>query len=121
MNALPENVSGLRVSVIGGGSWGTAFARMLARSGAATELVCREAEQAAAINRTRKNPDYLRDVTLPASLTAATFAENTLADAELAVVAVPSRVYREVIHGLAPRINPQAAVLSLSKGLSRGV
>ncbi|MHB8922800.1 MAG: NAD(P)H-dependent glycerol-3-phosphate dehydrogenase [Thermoleophilia bacterium] len=112
----------MKASVIGGGSWGTAFARLLANAGIQTELVCRRPEQAAAINRDHCNPDYQlliddRPVELPPALTAATFTDNNLSTADLVVVAVPSRAYRQVVHDLAPRINPAAAVLSLTKGL----
>ena len=42
----------VRAAVIGGGSWGTAFARLLALAGHDTVLVCRDPEQAVAIART---------------------------------------------------------------------
>ena len=112
-----QTAAGLRAAVIGAGSWGTAFGRLLARAGSRTELICRHPAQAQAINRDHRNPDYLRDVELPASLEAASFEQNTLPEADLAVVAVPSRAFREVMSGLAGRIAPQAAVLSLTKGL----
>ena len=107
----------MRASVIGGGSWGTAFARLLSRAGIDTELVCRRAEQAAAVNETHHNPDYLNDVELPAALAASTFEQNHLSEADLAVIAVPSKAYREVVRRLAAFVNPAAAVLSLTKGL----
>ncbi|MHB1390153.1 MAG: NAD(P)H-dependent glycerol-3-phosphate dehydrogenase [Thermoleophilia bacterium] len=112
----------MKASVIGGGSWGTAFARLLANAGIQTELVCRRPEQAAAINRDHRNPDYQlviddHPVELPEALTAATFTDNNLSTADLVVVAVPSRAYRQVVHDLALRINSAAAVLSLTKGL----
>lgn len=112
----------MKASVIGGGSWGTAFARLLANAGFETELVCRRPEQAAAINRDHRNPDYQlkiddHPVDLPPALTAATFTDNHLLSADLVVVAVPSKAYREVVHNLAAHINPAAAVLSLTKGL----
>ena len=49
----------MRVAVIGGGSWGTAFARLLALSGHQTTLVCRDPVQADAIARHHRNPRYL--------------------------------------------------------------
>ncbi|MCL4472716.1 MAG: NAD(P)-dependent glycerol-3-phosphate dehydrogenase [Actinobacteria bacterium] len=110
----------MRASVVGGGSWGTAFARLLAGAGIDTELICRRAEQAAAINESHRNPDYLSDVELPAALAAATFEQNRLGEAELAVIAVPSRAYREAARAVGAVINPEAAVLSLTKGLEPG-
>jgi glycerol-3-phosphate dehydrogenase (NAD(P)+) len=111
----------MKVSVIGCGSWGTAFARQLSIAGAeGVELVCRRPEQADAINRAHRNPDYLKDIELPVSIEASAFQDNRLSSADLIVVALPSRVYRDVIRTLAPRMNPAASVLSLTKGLEPG-
>lgn len=110
----------MKASVTGGGSWGTAFARLLANAGIETEIVCRRQEQADAINSRHMNPDYLREITLPSSLKASTFTRNDLGNADLIVVAIPSKAYREVVHDIAPGINPEAAVLSLTKGLEPG-
>lgn len=107
----------MRASVVGGGSWGTAFARLLARASIDTELVCRRPEQAEAINSGHRNPDYLQHIDLPESLTATSFEHNRLADTDLAVIAIPSKVYRTVIAEVASSLNPEAAVLSLTKGL----
>ena len=110
----------MNASVIGGGSWGTAFARLLSNAGIETEIVCRRQDQADAINRTHRNPDYLREIELPAPLAATTFASNNLAAADLVAIAIPSKAYREVVHGMAAKINAGAAVLSLTKGLESG-
>lgn len=107
----------IKASVVGGGSWGTAFARLLANAGIKTEIICRRAEQAEAINRSHRNPDYLREIELPASLTAASFEKNNLRSADLAVIAIPSKVYRTVVAEVAQTLNAEAAVLSLTKGL----
>lgn len=107
----------MKASVIGGGSWGTAFARLLAIAGIETEIVCRRQDLADAISWTHRNPDYLREIELPGPLAATTFTSNNLAAADLVVIAIPSKVYREVLHGMAAGINPDSAVLSLTKGL----
>jgi glycerol-3-phosphate dehydrogenase (NAD(P)+) len=102
----------MRIVVVGGGSWGTAFSRLLADHGHDVTLACRDREQARAINETARNPRYLRIVDLR-GIPAAPIAEAPLADAELLVVALPSRAFGEVVRGL-----PGAApVLSLTKGL----
>lgn len=108
------------VSVVGGGSWGTAFARLLAQAGARTELVCRRPEQARAINDTHRNPDYLKDIELPESLKASSFDANRLDEADIVVLAVPSRAFRQVVRSIAPAIKKDAASLSLTKGLEPG-
>ena len=105
----------MKIVVVGGGSWGTAFSRLLADRGHDVTLACRDAEQARAINETGRNPRYLRVVDLH-GIPAAPIAEAPVAEAELVVVALPSRAFAEVVGSL-PGTTP---VLSLTKGLDPG-
>ncbi len=99
----------MKAAVVGGGSWGTAFARLLADRGHEVTLVCRDAEQARAISETGRNPRYLTDVDLRD--VAAT--GDAPAGADLYVLAVPSRAFADVV-----RMLPDGGVaLSLTKGL----
>jgi glycerol-3-phosphate dehydrogenase (NAD(P)+) len=100
------------VVVVGGGSWGTAFARLLADRGHETTLACRDPEQARAIAETGRNPRYLTSLDLE-GLSAATVDEAPVASADLVVVAVPSEAFGAVVATL-PGACP---VLSLTKGL----
>ena len=102
----------MNVVVVGGGSWGTAFARLLADRGHETTLACRDPEQARAISATGRNPRYLPNADL-GRVRAAPLDEARIADAELVVLAVPSRAFAEVVRSL-PGTSP---VLSLTKGL----
>jgi glycerol-3-phosphate dehydrogenase (NAD(P)+) len=102
----------VRAVVAGGGSWGTAFARLLADRGHDVTLACRDPEQARAIAETGRNPRYLPDVVL-GGVAATSFEEAPLGSAELVVVAVPSRAFGAVVRSLPGR----APVLSLTKGL----
>ena len=103
--------------MIGGGSWGTAFARLLAMAGHETTLVCRDRDQAHAVATHHRNPRYLFDVELPATLGAAWFDDAELSSAELVAMAVPSRGFAETLELLAPRLGSDTALLSLTKGL----
>jgi glycerol-3-phosphate dehydrogenase (NAD(P)+) len=105
----------MRIAVVGGGSWGTAFSRLLADRGHDVTLACRDPEQARTINRTGRNPRYLRTVDL-SGIPAAPLADAPIADAELVVVALPSRAFAAVVQTLPGR----APVLSLTKGLDPG-
>jgi glycerol-3-phosphate dehydrogenase (NAD(P)+) len=75
-------------------------------------LAARDPEQVAAIRATGRNPRYVQDADLR-GVEAATIGEAPIAEADLVVLAVPSRVFGEVVRAL-----PGAApVLSLTKGL----
>jgi glycerol-3-phosphate dehydrogenase (NAD(P)+) len=102
----------VRAVVVGAGSWGTAFAMLLRDNGHAVTLAARDSAQAAAIRETGRNPRYAQSADL-AGIEATTIATAPYADVELVVVAVPSRVFGEVVSTL-PGTTP---ILSLTKGL----
>ena len=99
----------MKAAVIGAGSWGTAFARLLADQGHDATLVCRDPTQAAAIAETGRNPRATGSIPLD-DIRAV---DTAPARAELYVLAVPSAAFAEVAAGL-PEGGP---VLSLTKGL----
>jgi len=106
------------VAVYGGGSWGTAFAVLCAQHGVSVRLVCHTSTQATEVARDRVNPAYLPGVHLPDSIdVVAADTPNVLDDADLVVVAIPSRAVDTVVPYLAAILPPGAAVLSLTKGL----
>jgi glycerol-3-phosphate dehydrogenase (NAD(P)+) len=102
----------MRTVVVGAGSWGTAFACLLRDNGHEVTLAARDAEQVAAITETGRNPRYAQSADL-AGVRAALIGDAPFADAELVVVAVPSRVFGEVV----ATIPGDAPLLSLTKGL----
>jgi glycerol-3-phosphate dehydrogenase (NAD(P)+) len=98
--------------VVGAGSWGSAFATLLRDRGHRVTLAARDPAHVAAIRETGRNPRYARDADL-SGIEAALTGEAPIADADLVVVAVPSRVFGEVVASLPG----EAPVLSLTKGL----
>ena len=83
----------MKIVVVGGGSWGSAFACMLRDRGHAVVLACRDPEQARVIAETGRNPKYLTEVSLH-GIDATTVDDAPLVEAELVVLAVPSRSFR---------------------------
>ena len=102
----------MKAVVVGGGSWGSVFAALLAERGHEVTLACRDPEEARIIDETGRNPRYVTDLDL-SDVAAAPLAEAPVAGADLVCLAVPSRAFREVAESL-----PGAApLLSLTKGL----
>src|SRR5215471_13461655 len=101
----------MRFLVVGAGSWGTAFTRVLLDRGHEVVLACRSRQQAEVIADTGWNPRYLQGVDLSAAEPVAM--EDAPGDVDVIVAAVPSRAFGDVVETL-----PGAApVLSLVKGL----
>ncbi|MGH3439065.1 MAG: NAD(P)H-dependent glycerol-3-phosphate dehydrogenase, partial [Sciscionella sp.] len=108
-----------RIAVLGAGSWGTAFAKVLADAGRDVTLWARRPSVAAAVNR-HGNPDYLPDVRLPASLSATADAVAALHGAHAVVFAVPSQTLRAKLTEWAPHLPRDATLVSLAKGIELG-
>ncbi len=105
----------MKIVVVGGGSWGTAFSRVLRNREHDITLACRDAEHAAAIAATGRNPRYLTHCDLR-GVAATTIESAPIEDADLVVVAVPSAVFGDVVRSLPG----EAPILSLTKGLDPG-
>jgi glycerol-3-phosphate dehydrogenase (NAD(P)+) len=105
------------VAVVGGGSWGTALADLLAAKGEAVTLWAYEPEVAEEINRRHRNDLFLPEAPLTPTLQATNDVLAAVRDAELVVSAAPSHAVRRVMGAAAPGLKPGALVVSASKGL----
>jgi glycerol-3-phosphate dehydrogenase (NAD(P)+) len=105
------------VAVVGAGSWGTALAALLARSGRPVRLWARDPAVAAAINQRRVNPDYLPGVELPGGIAATSDLAAAAAGAPIVFVVIPSAFCRETYRRLAAAARADAVLVSATKGL----
>jgi len=110
----------VRCSVLGAGTFGTCLAMLLADKGYEVELWARDPKQVAAINQHHRNPRYLTHVRLPESIHATTSLEEAMRDREVVVSAVPSHVVRAIWTEAAPLLDPNALIVSASKGIEIG-
>jgi glycerol-3-phosphate dehydrogenase (NAD(P)+) len=109
-----------RVAVLGAGSWGTTFAKVMADAGRDVVLWARRPEVAAAVNDGHVNPDYLPGVVLPGLLTATTNAAAALDGADAVVLAVPSQTLRANLAGWRDLLPAGSTLVSLAKGVELG-
>ena len=106
----------VRVTVLGGGSWGTTVATMAA-SNTDTLLWARDDDVAAEINAEQRNTRYLGDRALPPALRATSDLTEAASVADVLVVGLPSNAIRPTLSVLAPDLRPWVPVISLAKGL----
>ena len=109
-----------RAAVMGTGSWGTAYAKVLADAGTDVVMWARRAEVAAAVRDTHENPDYLPGTVLPDNLTATDDPQEALSGADVVVLAVPSQSLRDNLSAWAGHVGREALLVSLMKGIELG-
>ena len=108
--------TGLKVGVLGGGSWGTTVAALVARN-ASIKLWARDQATVLEINEQNSNARYLPGARLPAKLTATDAIEEAVAPMDVIVMGIPSQSFRMVLEEVKKYIRPWVPVISLTKGL----
>ncbi len=110
----------MRAAVIGSGSWGTAFGKVLADAGTDVVLWARREELAVAMREQHENADYLPGVRLPDRLGATSDALEAVSGADLVVLAVPSQSLRVNLAAVVPALSRDVVLVSLIKGVELG-
>ncbi|WP_349827556.1 NAD(P)H-dependent glycerol-3-phosphate dehydrogenase [Brevibacterium litoralis] len=107
----------MKVAVLGAGSWGTTFAKVVADAGHPVTLWARRDEVAVEIRDTHRNSTYLGDTVLPDLLTATSDAAEALSGAGVVVLAVPAQTLRENLAGWRNLLADGVVLVSLMKGI----
>ena len=108
-----------KLAVIGAGSWGTTFAKVLADAGHDVWLWARRDELATEINESHRNGDYLPGINLPNNLVASADIKEVLQGADQVYLSVPSQSLRANLEQWSSLIPDQALVVSLMKGVEK--
>jgi glycerol-3-phosphate dehydrogenase (NAD(P)+) len=109
-----------KISIIGGGSWGTALALLISEHGLPVTIWAHNPAVAEEMNCRHANSHYLPGINLPENIHA-TSQLDALAGSDLIVVVVPSKVMRETAQSLAALNLPVGtAVVSCTKGIESG-
>lgn len=102
-----EKGSGIRITVLGGGSWGTALAVLLASKGHSVALWEFFAERADAMRGCRENKPMLPGISIPEEVLVTSDIEEACSGSEHLLLVVPSHALRQtaeslVKHGVGP-------------------
>ena len=106
-----------KVAFLGGGSFGTALAILLANKGNEVNIYAREESVVNDINNNRRNDKYIKGLCIPKNVMAFTDLEETVRDADYVVLAVPSHVIRNLSAILKGKIRESVPVISIAKGI----
>jgi glycerol-3-phosphate dehydrogenase (NAD(P)+) len=109
-----------RVAVIGAGSWGTTFGKILADGGANVVMWARRPELASEIQEAKRNSQYLPGINLPRAMTATHHLSEALEGAEQVYLSIPSQALRENLKAVRPLTSrTDAPIVSLMKGVEK--
>ena len=109
----------MRTAVLGAGSWGTTFAKVVGDAGNPVTVWARRDEVAREITEKGTNSAYLGDIPLGHNVSAQTDAAAALADSDVVVLAVPAQSLRDNLEAVAASLPPEAVIVSLMKGIER--
>lgn len=109
-----------RVAVMGSGSWGTAFAMILADAGSEVVVWSRDGDVARQIDEDHVNERYHPGIALPASIRATVDEREALTGASIVVLAVPAQSLRDNLARWRTMLEPRSVLVSLMKGIEIG-
>ncbi len=106
-----------RIGVVGGGSWGTALAKLLADKGFTLDLWVFEKEVKEQIETLHENKLFLPDVTLPDNIIPSNDLEKVVREKDLVLMVVPSHCMRDVAQKMKGFVSPDTVIVTASKGI----
>ena len=109
-----------KVSVIGGGSFGTVLANIAAQNGHDVMFWMRSSQVVDDVNRQHENPQYLPGYELNRKVVASADMEAAVAVSDIIFVAVPSSSFRQVVQSVAAHAPERAILVSTTKGIEPG-
>jgi len=107
------------LSVIGGGSWGSAFALHLGRLNLKTKLLDKGRRCFAQMVRSRENQVFLPGRVFPETVSFHQDLKEALTESEIVFIAVPSEFCRSMYTHIAPWLHPHQTIVSLTKGIEK--
>ncbi|MEG0306937.1 MAG: NAD(P)H-dependent glycerol-3-phosphate dehydrogenase [Clostridium sp.] len=108
-----------KVSFVGGGSFGTALAVLLAKKGFECSIWSHRESTVNEINNKRENVKYLKGITIPSNVTAYSNLDEALVGSEVVVLAVPSKAIRELSQKVAPLLTGDEIIVTVAKGIEK--
>ena len=112
-----ENTNKLKIAVLGGGSFGTAIANMVAVNNYSVTLWMRSEDSLKQIKETGENSNYLPGYQLNKSLNLTTDLNQALEQVDVVFFAVPSSSFRQLARKAKPMLSADTLLISTAKGI----
>ena len=107
----------MKITLCGGGSWGTAIARLLSNKGHELNFYIRNKEVIEDIRKNKENTKYLPGAKFEKEINLTNNLDSVLEDIEIFIIAVPTSSIREVLTSIKYKISKDVIIVNLSKGI----
>lgn len=108
---------GESIGILGGGSWGTALAILLANKEYKLDMWVRNEDQVTAMNSLRENKRYLPNISLPENLLVSSDIERTIFNKDVILLSVPTHGVREALNNAKKYIKKNQIIVNVAKGI----
>jgi len=107
----------MNIAVLGGGSWGTALAKLLSDKGYKVKIWVYEESVKAEINKKHENITFLPNFSLSNNLTATNNIKEAIKDADMLLSVLPSQFVRKIFTEIKEDIPLYIPIVSATKGI----
>ncbi|MFR8744644.1 MAG: NAD(P)H-dependent glycerol-3-phosphate dehydrogenase [Peptoniphilus sp.] len=107
----------MKITLCGGGSWGTAIARLLSNKGHELNFYIRNKEVIEDIRKNKENTKYLPGAKFEKEINLINNLDSVLEDIDVFIIAVPTSSIREVLTSIKGKISKDVIIVNLSKGI----
>ena len=109
-----------KITLLGGGSWGTALAKLLSENGHIVTVWLRDDNQCRELTQTRINKKYLPKVRIPENILFISDINEAVKDAEILLLVTPTQMIRGVLKQIRDEYKENKIIINASKGIEIG-
>lgn len=109
-----------RITLLGGGSWGTALAKLLSENGHEVTVWLRDEEQCRTLREERVNKRYLPNVQIPENIVFSSDINEASKDADMLLIVTPTQIIRGVLRQIDKEYKKNKIIINASKGIEKG-
>lgn len=109
-----------RITLLGGGSWGTALSKLLSENGHEVKVWLRDENQCDELSKERVNKKYLPEVKIPLNIEFTSDINEAVKNAEIILIVTPTQITRSVLKQINDEYKKDKIIVNASKGIEMG-
>lgn len=109
-----------KITLLGGGSWGTALAKLLSENGHEVIVWLRDENQCRTLSSERENKKYLPKVQIPENIEFTSNINEAVKNAEIILIVTPTQMIRSILKQINDEYKKDKIIINASKGIEIG-